>query len=197
MNYQNFATYHEKPPYYQQDYEAQYDRGQGIPKINKNNMTIQDIYRTPFLFTNCHIKDYNGMAQLALKGIQTESELSKLFFSDKNIQRLQKKIKEEVFKRTNGKFRLDVDQEQRDLFIAMRAVYMEHARFLPNRIVHQVKILNQKVIDEILPGILTEIRQYYGYLMEINKPLIPIPRPINFSNKGRRTLPSITTTFGI
>ncbi len=53
-----------------------------------------------------------------------------------------------------------------------------------------------KVVDEILPGIMTNIRQEYGYLKEINKPLTPIPLPQNVNNAGRQQLPSITTTFG-
>lgn len=197
MNYQTFANYNNAPPSYGNDYnKAYYDRGTGVPKIDGNNMTIQDIYRTPFLFIQEHRKNYNNMAPTALKGIQSESELSKLFFSDENFKRLQKLIRKEISVRTNNEFRLDVDQEQRDLFLVMRSVYLEHARFLPNQIVRQVKRLNQKVIDEVIPGILTEIRQDYGYQKEINKPLTPIPRPLNVNNAGRRSLPSYTTTFG-
>lgn len=196
MNYQNFASYSNIPPYHGKKYHAQYDRGQGVPKIDENNLTVQDMYRTPFLFLQEHRKNYNNMATTALKGIQINSELSKLFFSDKNIKRIQHMIRKEIYRRTNGEFRLDIDQELRDLFIAMRAVYMEHARFLPNQIVRQVKRLNLKVIDEVVPGMITEIKQEYGYLKEINKPLTMIPLPLNANNAGRRTLPSVTTVLG-
>jgi hypothetical protein len=196
MNYQNFAGYNDIPPAYGREPSGFYDRGAGVPPINENNMTIQDIYRTPFLFLQEHRKNYRNMVTPALKGIQCESELSKLFFSDANMKRLQKKIRNEIFRRTRGEFRLDIDQEQRDLFFVMRAVYMEHARFLPGEIVRQVKRLNDKVISEVISGMITEIKQEYGYLKEINKPLTPIPRPMNANNAGRRGLPSVTTTFG-
>ena len=195
MNYQNFASYDNKPPYHGQDYEALYDRGQGVPKIENTNMTIQDIYRTPFLFIQEHRKNYKNLSSEALKGIQSNSELSKLFFSDRNIKRVQKAIRKEVFKRTGGQFRLDVDQEVRDVFIAMRAVYMTEARFLPGHIVRQCKRLNRRVVDNVVSGIVTNIKQYYGYLQEISKNPDPIPLPTNTSNAGRRSLPSITTTF--
>jgi len=197
MTNKSYAKYNNKPPYLNNPLDAHYDRGHGVPKITKNNTTIQDIYRTSFLFLQEHRKNYNNMAPFALKGIQTGSELSKLFFSDKNIKRLQKLIKREIYIITKGVYKLEVDQNLRDLFIAMRAVYLEYARFLPNQIIRQTKKLNKKVIDEVVPGMLTEIRQYYGYLKEINKPLTPIPRPLNVSSAGRRTLPSITTTWGI
>jgi hypothetical protein len=195
MNYQGYSNFSNAPPYYGREDEAQYDRGQGIQPLNSNNMTVQDIYKTPFLLMQDHRKNYKNMATTALKGVQTESELSKLFFSDTNIKRIQKMIKDAVFERTNGQFRVDVDQELRELFIAMRAVYIEHARFLPGQLVRQVKKLNLKVIDEVVPGMITEIRQYYGYLKEINKPLTPINRPLNVNNAGRKQLPSLTTIW--
>ena len=136
------------------------------------------------------------MSPDALKGIQSQSDLSRLYFSDENIKRIQRGIKAEVFKRTKGAFRLDVDQELRDIFILMRAVYLENARFLPGEIVRQVKRLNRKVITDSISGIITEIKQDYGYLKEINKPLDPIARPLNANNRGRRTLPGVFTTFG-
>ena len=197
MNYQNFASYNNIPPAYGKEPTAFYDRGSGVPPIDENNMTIQDIYRTPFLFIQDHKKNYGNVANTALKGIQTESELSKLFFSDENFKRIQRMIREEIFKRTRGEFRLDVDQDQRDMFLVMRSIYLEHARYLPGEVVRQCKRLNQKVISEISAGIITNVKQDYGYLKEINKPLSPIPRPISVSKHGRRTLPSITSTFGL
>lgn len=195
MNYQNYAKYDDRPPYYKDKYSAQYDRGQGIEQLNESNMTIQDVFRTPFLFFQEHRKNYANMSSTALKGIQSDSELSKLFFSDKNFNRIQKMIKKEVYSRSKGQFKLDADQEARDLLISMRATYLEHARNLPNQLVRQVKKLNKLVIDEIVPGMITAIKQEYGYLQEINRPLQPIMRPMNVNNAGRKTLPSITTIW--
>lgn len=196
MNYQGFASYDNIPPQYGREPTGFYDRGQGVPQLDEFNTTVQDIYRTPFLFLQEHRKNYKNKVNIALKGIQCESDLSKLFFSDENIKRIQRMIRNEVFRRTKGAFRLDVDQELRDLFLAMRAVYLEYARFMPNEVVRQIKRLNQKVVEEIMPGAITEIKQYYGYLKEINKPLSPIPRPINANNAGRKALPSTTLSLG-
>ena len=33
----------------------------------------------------------------------------------------------------------------------------------------------------------------YGYIMDINKPITPIARPMNFNHAGRKSLPSVTT----
>lgn len=196
MNYQGFAEYTNRPPEYgQKKNKAYYDSGQGVPQLNKNNMTIQDIYRTPFLFTNAHNTDFGGMGNAAIKGIQSNSDLSKLYFSDENMKRLQKQIKNEIFLRTGGEYKIDTDQDGQDLFIVMRSIYMEHAKFLENGIVRQVKELNRKVIEEVVPGIMVNIQQYHGYLKEINGPLKPIDRPVNVGNAGRKILPSVFTTF--
>lgn len=192
--YANFST---DPPYSKRRHEPFYDRGQGVPKMTENSMTIQDIYRTPFLFLQEHRKNYKNMSSTALKGIQSDSELSKIYFSDKNIKRLQAKIREEIFKRTNGQYKLDVDQEQRELLITMRAVYIEHGKFLPTGVIRQAKKLNDIVVEEVVPGMITEIKQYYGYLKDVNNPIKPIQRPINVSNAGRRTLPAITSVWGV
>lgn len=191
----NYAPFTTKPPFYGREGEPLYDRGQGVPAITEHNMTIQDIYRTPFLFIQEHRNNYKEIGKNALKGIIVQSELSKMFFSDENIKRIQKMIKKEVYKRTRGEFRLDLDQDLNDIYIAMRATYLENARFLPGQVVRQVKRLNIRVVSEIVPGIITELRQYYGYLKEINKPLNPIDRPINANNAGRLQLPSITTSW--
>lgn len=204
MNYQGYSNlnaqpgFRNHPAHFSNAIDDDYDRGNGIRPIDENNLSIRNLYLTPFLFLQEHRKNYNSMAPIALKGIQSESELSKLFFSDDNFKRLQKMIKKEVFIRTGGEFKLEVDQEQRDLFIAMRAVYLENARMLENQIVRQVKRLNQKVVSEVVPGIITNVKQYFGYLREINKNPTPFPRMGVSHNRGaRKTLPSITTVWGI
>jgi len=203
MNYNGYADYSDKPIFsgkgINYGYEGQPfgDQGQGIPQMNANNMTIEDVYRTGFLLSSDNRKDFKNLAPTALKGISSgESELSKLFFSDENIKRIQRMIKAEVFRRTKGVFRIDVDQESREIFLLCRSIYMQQARFLPGETVRQVKRLNEKVVSECVPDMISAIRQEYGYLKEINSPLNPIPRPICASSRGHRVLPSVCTTFG-
>lgn len=122
-----------------------------------------------------------------------------LFFSPENMRRIQRLIKREVFARTNGQFRLDDDQDESDLIVAMRATLfdMYGGRYLPFKINHQVKELNKKTVNYIMPDLISEMKQAYGYLKEINQPLQTIMRPLNVNNAGRRTLPSITTVWGV
>jgi len=145
-----------------------------------------------------------NFAALAMKHITTKGtdgtevydEVSKVFYSAENFRRIQKALREEVFIRTKGQFRLDDDQDETDLLVAMKAVFLEHARFLPFKIIHQVKELNRRTVEYIIPDMIREIKQSYAYIKEINEPLKTIPRPLNVNNAGRRTLPSLTSTWG-
>jgi len=137
-------------------------------------------------------------AALATKGIfdcDNETEVGHVFFSKENMRRLHKAIKEEVTVRTNNNFSLDVEQDESSLLIAMRAIFLQYGRFLPYNIVRQVKRLNRQVVNNIVPDMVTLIKQSYGYEKEINKPLQPIPRPLNVNNRGRKTLPALSTYF--
>ena len=134
-------------------------------------------------------------ARQATQGFFEKNHITVVFFSDENMKRIQKKIKEEVIKRTKGQYQLDEDQDESDLTIVMRAVYLDKCKNLPGETVRQVKLLNQQTVDYIVPDLISNIKQYFGYIKDINKPLQPMMRPINVSSSGRRLLPSVTTLY--
>ena len=133
--------------------------------------------------------NYNFISKMVLKGTIDESSLSTAFFSKKNIEHVQVLIKNCVFKASHGGIILEVDQDLTDLIILMRSVYFEYGKFLPLNINDQVKELNKLVLKNIVPNMITEIKQNQEYLRVIESPLVPIPLPLNL-NDGRRSLPS-------
>ncbi len=134
-------------------------------------------------------------ARQATQGFFEKNHITVVFFSDENMKRIQKKIKEEVIRRTKGQYQLDEDQDESDLTIVMRAVYLDKCKNLPGETVRQVKLLNQQTVDYIVPDLISNIKQYFGYINDINKPLQPMMRPMNVSSSGRRLLPSVTTLY--
>jgi len=150
---------------------------------NNNNYTPDEYYQS-------------GLSTLALHGTLEDNDVSRLFFSNENVKRLQNKIKREIYNRTEGKYKIEVDQDINELTIVMRAMYFEYSKNLPRHIVTQVKRLNELVVEHVVPDMITNIKQYFGYLRDINEPLKPISRPINVNNAGRRSLPSVTSTWG-
>jgi hypothetical protein len=137
----------------------------------------------------------NSIQKSLLKSIYTPTPLGELFFCVDNIRRLQNKIKKSVFIESKGKYKLDADQNESDLLIVMRAVYIQDSYNSPYRIVHQVKKLNQEVINRILPDMITNIKQNEEYISAIERPIDPIPLPVNVSRAGRLSLPSVTTIW--
>lgn len=134
-------------------------------------------------------------ARQATQGFFEKNEITKLFFSNENMKRIQKKIKEQIYIKTKRQYILDEDQDEADLTIVMRAIYLDKCKNLPGQTVRQVKILNDQVVDYVVPDMISNIKQYFGYIKDINKPLVPIMRPMNVNNAGRQLLPSITTVW--
>jgi hypothetical protein len=162
-------------------------------KISLDNVKSK-VTREQFSNKQEHSNYYDTRNKDVLKFNLEQHDLAKLFFSKTNQKRIQKKIKKQIFYNTNGAFVLEEDQNDDDLLIAMRAVYFNHSEFKPNNLIHQVKELNNKVIEYILPDMITEIKQECEYLREINRPLQPIALPVNV-NSTKQTLPSLSTIY--
>lgn len=131
-----------------------------------------------------------------LKDIQLEAVGFK-FFTKKNMNYLQKRIKQMIYKKTNGKVIIEYDQDESDLLIAMRNIYVTEGRYIPENIDFQVERLNMRLLNKIVPDMITAIKQDWAYQKEINEPLHPIDRPISESSRGRKLLPSITSIWNI
>jgi hypothetical protein len=130
-----------------------------------------------------------------LQSVYTPTPLGEIYFSIDNIKRIQQMIKYAVFTRTSGKYLLKADQNETDLLVVMRDIYINDAVNSPYRLVHQVKILNHKTIEKIVPDMITLIKQDEDYVNQLNKPINPIALPVNVNRKGRLSLPSVTKIF--
>jgi len=122
------------------------------------------------------------------------TELPNTFFSDENIKLINNKLILEVFKNTNGEYKIK-PQSHEQLLIVMRYVFLEYARHLPYDIKGQINELNCRVVNEILPNVITNAQQHIGYLKDIEKIREPLPLPISTKytiNTNSKTLPSIT-----
>lgn len=166
---------------------------------NDNNKDIKNYNKyTDFDNNNVERNNWateNSIQKSLLKSVYTPTPLGEIFFSPDNIKRLQNKIKKSIFIKSNGKYKLQIDQNESDLLVVMRAVYIQDSYNSPYRIIHQVKELNEKVINRILPDMITNIKQNEEYLNIIDKPIDPIPLPVNVSRAGRLSLPSVTTIW--
>ena len=121
------------------------------------------------------------------------TELPSQFFSDDNILQINKKLIYQVFKKTNGEYKIK-PQSNEQLLIVMRYVFLEYARHLPYDVKEQIDELNCRVVNEILPNVITNAQQHIGYLKQIEKIREPLPLPISTKytiNTNSKVLPSI------
>lgn len=121
-----------------------------------------------------------------------QSSLETCFFSEENMNYINKQVILSVYKNTNKKFKIQ-DQSKEKLLIVMRYIFLEYARHLPYDVKSQIIDLNCKVVKNIVPDIITNLNQKIGYLEEINNPrkLLPLPVNVNHNNKTLQPVSSI------
>ena len=155
---------------------------------------LRNIEKAPFLMWNFHPNEYNKRVANALNTrVDDNLLLEKLFFSPQNVDNIQKALIMRVYHETDRRF-LIPKQNYQSVVIPMRYIYNEYARHLPFNFKEQVRDLNIKVVDTILPDVIRHCEQYAGYIDDITEPRIrTIDRPLNVSRN--RSLPSVTTRF--
>lgn len=115
---------------------------------------------------------------------QTETPLNSLYFSDFNLNLLQKAIREK-FKKLSGGISIDY-QDPSDLLTIMRAVFVDNSSDPYGDVCGQVRQMNEVVIKTALNQINTGVSQYMGYIKDIETPIQPLDQPINTSTYGNK-----------
>lgn len=136
----------------------------------------------------------NTAKETILYGTISRSKLSDTFFSKENMAHLQDLLRYRVFIASKGKYKIS-NQDETELLIIQRAMFLQHSKNLPYNIKHQIEELNGYVIQFILPKIISEIKQWLYYSKDIQHLPTLMELPKNVSSAGTRNLPSVTTTF--
>jgi len=114
--------------------------------------------------------------------------VNQLFFSSKNIQNLDARLRFAVFKMSNGEYHL-APQNRQELVIIMRAIYTNYGQNREDNIVKQVEELNKLIINKISPELYSRATQYLKYLKDANEGhRILVARPVNVNNTGLKVL---------
>lgn len=124
-----------------------------------------------------------------LRGNWEKTDLSSAFFTRRNLESIQKQIREGVYRASGPKqYKID-DQDVDEIKTIMRAMYLTYAKNNPFQIAEQVNELNKMVIEWAIPRIISEIDQYAFYLKDISHLPIPMEKPLNVSSAGTKSLP--------
>ena len=128
--------------------------------------------------------DNDGME--GVRGNLERTLLNQTFFSAPNFQIIQNAIRKNTFDHT-GTIIDPVGSD--DLFMVMRAIYLQYSRNLPNRIPEQIAELNDRVTAYCVPKIVAEVNMYKYYLKDISTLPVQLNQPVNVSSAGTRSLP--------
>ena len=165
-----------------------YNQSDYSDRVIKSN-TFQEL---PFiLFQDVNpaiVNKRNEMIKNMTKTTQDNiTDVESLFFSDENIELINKQLILYVWKKSNRMYKINF-QDRDKLLIVMRYVYLEFARNLPYDIDKQINELNCITISEIGPNVITNFEQKLGYLRDIEKrqPLLQLPQ----NTSKTKTLPT-------
>ena len=123
----------------------------------------------------------------------TNTSLSLKFFSKDNINIIQTLIKNGVYKKSNNTHIIS-NQDEQELIIIMRSIYLQYGKNLPNNINDQINELNNKIVEWAVDNIISNIEQYISYKKTCSTLPMPLERAQLPSQKGTKTL-EITRTY--
>ena len=114
---------------------------------------------------------------------QCPTPLNTLFFSEFNINLLQRGIRQD-FKNKTG---ISIDnQNANDLYSIMRVVFINNSGDPNSNVQEQVRFMNGIVIKTAAGQIQTGVSQLMGYLHDTDKNTVPLDRPVNTSTQGKK-----------
>lgn len=114
---------------------------------------------------------------------QCDTPLNTLFFSDFNINLLQRGIRQ-AFKDKTG---IAIDyQNPDDLYGIMRMVFINNSGDHYSKVNDQVRTINARVINTAISQIQTGVSQYITYVRDIDTISVPLDQPINTSTTGKK-----------
>lgn len=121
--------------------------------------------------------------ETSIKGIIEGTAVSDLFFSDMNIDVLQKSIRYEVNKKTGE---IISNQSEKSLYIVMRSIMLQYAnlRVSTKELVEEIRGLNKRVLEYCVNNVSSNVQQYVNYIKDLEKLAIPLDRPAFTSNKN-------------
>ena len=113
----------------------------------------------------------------ALDGQWDTSSLSDAYFSSENVMAIQNKIRDGVYTKSNGQYKIG-EQDCDTLKVIMRSIYLQYSSNLPTNIPDQIEALNTMVLNYCIPQVFSEAKAYVKYLSDASTMYVPMSHPI-------------------
>lgn len=123
--------------------------------------------------------------EFALSSIRQDSnQLNAKFFSQENMNGIQKELQSRVYQQTQ---KIIDRQKDDDLFIIMRGIFVISSTNPQEHVDKQVKRLNEMVLSYVVPQVVFGIKAHSKFLQDVAKPADPIDRGMYVSMKGEKS----------
>lgn len=129
-------------------------------------------------------KSYN---RTTLENTLESTPVSSLFFSGDNKEYIHKRIIDDVYIKSDKKFKIS-RQSDIHILVIMRSIYLQYSRNLFCDLAEQVKELNEMVIKDCVSRVLVEAQQRLNYNDFVSYLPTQLPLPKNPSIKGDKIL---------
>lgn len=121
----------------------------------------------------------------AMNGNWYDTELSKAFFSGRNIQIIQNGIRSGVYNKSNQQYIVG-EQSLDELQIIMRSIFLQNSKNLCEDIPGQINDLNQIVLNYSINQVYGEADGYMKYKRDASTLVVPIAMPIMSSTNDKQ-----------
>lgn len=121
----------------------------------------------------------------AMNGNWYDTELSKAFFSGRNIQIIQNGIRAGVYNKSNHQYIVG-EQSLDELQIIMRSIFLQNSKNLCEDIPGQINDLNQIVLNYSINQVYGEADGYMKYKRDASTLVVPIAMPIMSSTNDKQ-----------
>jgi len=118
--------------------------------------------------------------------IHSITPLISVFFSESNMDLLQRKIHDQVKAMSGGKYSIS-RQSDDELRIIMRSYYLMFSRNDPNTVAQELEELNSRVVGYAAGKIYSEVDFHMFYRNDLEEFAPPIANPVNTGVVGTRT----------
>lgn len=181
---------------YAELHSANPDSGSGFTNNWLTERSNKNLFRDKYSDFNFYKEDNSNNITYRdiLKTIQERCPVSDLFFSKLNLNHLKVLICRLV-KSQAGYVISPQSQSDNELLTIMRAIYLEHGKNLPENVEEQVGELNRIVLYDVVPRVISSIKQHLSYRRDHGAQPLPMDRPSYDSSAGTKSNRSITSLF--
>lgn len=138
----------------------------------------------------------NTLYRDIVKTAVERTPLSDAFFSPQNINFIKEQLCERVHDRSGGLYKISPQsQSTKQLAIVMSSIFMDHAKYWPDRLPEQVRELNRLVLADIVPRVMSNIQLELSYRRDAGNRPLTMDRPLNVSSAGTRTNDPVSKLF--